>query len=102
MDKIIIAKMGIEGGGCTIYGQQVDGGWSFWRAGTSMDFDENDNEVWRQWESEPVANLLDALPKKWWCMYTSRVHADFEQQLRQAFDQYRDQPDWDEHRFNPW
>jgi hypothetical protein len=28
MDKIIIAKMGIEGGGCTVYGQQVDSVWS--------------------------------------------------------------------------
>ena len=99
MSHIIIAKMGIEGGGCTIYGQQVDGVWSFWQGRTSMALDENDDEVWRQWQSEPVANLLDALPKTWWRMSIYRVYPDFKQQLREAFDQHRDHPDWDEHRF---
>ena len=49
MSHTIIAKMGIAGGGCTIYGQQVDGGWSFWHVESAMDFDENLDEVWRQW-----------------------------------------------------
>ena len=101
MEKVVIAEMGLEGCGCTIYGQQVDGMWSFWRAGTSMMLDENDDEVWRSWESEPVANLLDALPDIWWLMHTYEVHPDFEAQLRQAFNLYRDHPDWEERRFNP-
>lgn len=98
MSHIIIAKMGIEGGHCTIYGQQVDGVWSFWHVGSTMDFDD---EVGRQWQSEPVANLLDALPQIWWIMHIYHVHPDFEQQLREAFDQHRDHPHWEERRFRP-
>ena len=75
MSHTIIAKMGIAGGGCTIYGQQVGGGWSFWQGRTSMALDENLDEVWRQWTSEPIANLLDALPKTWWRMSMRTNHS---------------------------
>ena len=47
MDKVAIVEMGVEGGGITIYGSQSDGVWSFWTEGSSMDLDDNDEEVWR-------------------------------------------------------
>jgi hypothetical protein len=45
MDKVLIAEMGVEGDGITIYGSQSDGVWSLWTESTSMDLDENDDEV---------------------------------------------------------
>jgi hypothetical protein len=42
MDNVVIVKMGVEGGGVTIYGRQTDGIWSLWNEGVSMYFDEND------------------------------------------------------------
>ena len=47
MDKVLIADIGVEGGGTMIYGRQLQGVWSFWTEGTSMDLDENDDEVLR-------------------------------------------------------
>lgn len=101
MDKIIIAKMGIEERINIIYSQRVNDVWSFWREEVAIDLDENDNKSWLHSESPHVIDLLDALPKIWWRMIIYHVHSDFEQQLRQAFAQYNDHPDWDEHRFNP-
>ncbi len=77
MDKVVIARMGVEGGGVTIYGRQVDGAWSFWQEGSSMDLDENDDEVWRVWSSDPVSALSAALSDKWWQMYPKEVHPEF-------------------------
>ena len=45
MDKVVVADIGMEGGGITIYGIRSDGAWSFWTEGTSIDLDENDHEV---------------------------------------------------------
>ena len=96
MDKIIIAEMGVEGGGCTVYGRQTDGVWSFWQAGSSMDLDENDDEIWRQWSSEPVPELFVALRDYWWMMHIYNVHPEFVSQLRQAHAQYRGKQGWRE------
>lgn len=96
-----IARMGAEGGGATIYGLHADGGWTFWHEKTSIAFDANDDEVTKRWASDPTPNLLDALPRRWWRLFTSYVHPDFVAQLRQAFEQHRDEPGWDESRFNP-
>jgi hypothetical protein len=43
MDKRLIVKMGIEGGGVTIYGSQSNDVWSFWTEGSSMYLDDNDD-----------------------------------------------------------
>ena len=67
MEKIIAADLGLEGGGCTIYARQTDGVWWFWQEGSSMALDENDDEVWRSWSTEPVTDLIAALPSGiWW------------------------------------
>ena len=46
MDKAVIAEIGFEGGGVTIYGSQSEGIWTFWTEGSSMGMDDNDDEVW--------------------------------------------------------
>ena len=100
MDEILIAEMGLDGGGCTVYGQCVAGTWSFWQEGVSMYFDENDDEAWKPWSTEPVAQLTDALPKSWWLMYVLYVHPDFVEQLRTAFYTHRRKRNWQEQRFS--
>ena len=102
MEPTIIATFGAEGGSCTVYGQQVDGAWSFWQAGSSMDFDENDDDSWEPWASEPVPNLLDALPEWWWCMLVLFVHPDFEAQLHTAFMAHRRQRGWHADHFHEY
>lgn len=100
MEKIIAADLGLEGGGCTIYARQTDGVWWFWQEGSSMDFDENDDEVWRSWSSEPVTDLIAAFPADiWWMMSIDTVHPQFAQQLRQAYDVHRDKPGWRDCQF---
>jgi hypothetical protein len=71
-DKLLIAKVGVEGGGHSVYGKRCNGGWSFWTEGTSMDLDENDDEVWRSWSSDRVADLDLVLPRKWPLFYPWR------------------------------
>ena len=82
MDKIIIARMGVEGGGATIFGARADGVWLFWQKGSSINFDDNDDEVWRSWSSDPVSELSAALPDRWWQMCPIKVHPEFVAQLR--------------------
>lgn len=56
----------LEGGGLDLYAAWRGEGWRYFARGTTMDFDENDDEVWRQWETdseeriEPL--LLDLMP----------------------------------------
>ena len=45
-DKVLVAEIAVEGGGQSVFGKRCEGGWSFWTEGTSMDLDENDDEVW--------------------------------------------------------
>jgi hypothetical protein len=100
MEPINIAQFGAEGGGCTVYGSQHDDVWSFWYAGSSMHLDEHDEDVWLPWSSEPVPNLLDALPQSWWRMLLLFVHPDFEAQLHDAFMTHRHKPGWRAERFH--
>lgn len=100
MDTVIIAKMSIEGGGCTVHGQCVDDTWSFWHTGRAMYLDEHADEAWRQWTSDPVARLSDALPSSWWRMYVRYVHPDFVEQLRTAFYTHQHERGWQERRFD--
>jgi hypothetical protein len=78
--------MGVEGGGVTIYGQRVDGAWLFWQEGSSMDFSEDFDEVWRGWSSDPVPDLLAVLPARWWQMYPMEVNPEFAAQLRREYE----------------
>ena len=77
MDKMLVAEIGLEGGGTTIYGRQDEGVWSFWEEGSSWGLDENDEEVVWSWSSEPVANLGPLVPPDWPMYYALTIHPDF-------------------------
>lgn len=89
MVRIIIVDVGVEGGGATVYGRETDGVWSFWNEGSWMYMDENDDDRWRQSASEPVAELLAALPDDWSAMYPLRVHPDFVSRIRAEYERCR-------------
>jgi hypothetical protein len=65
VDKVLVARLAVEGGCTTIYGIETDGVWSFWDEGTSIDLDENEDEVWRPWSSEALPDLGLILPRDW-------------------------------------
>jgi hypothetical protein len=77
VEHVIIAKMGVEGGGVMIYGRRTDGTWLFWQEGSSMHLDENDDEDWRSWESELSNDLSTVVPENWPLMYPVQVHPEF-------------------------
>jgi hypothetical protein len=88
-DKVLVAEMGVEGGGLSVYGKRSDAGWSFWREGTSMDMDENDDEVWRSWSSDPVTDLDLVLPKELPMFYPLAIHPEFLASFREAYEKAR-------------
>ncbi len=89
MDKVVVADIGMEGGGITIFGIRSDGAWSFWTEGTSIDLDENDREVWRSWSSERVSSLDLVLPKDWPVFYPIKIHPDVEGWFRTNYEAAR-------------
>jgi hypothetical protein len=96
MDKVVVAKLAVEGGGVTVYGIEQPGGWVFWQEGISMHLDENDDEDWRPWRSEPVSDLSKALPDIWLLMYPLLIHRTFLPWFRQHYERGREQLSVDE------
>ena len=86
MDKILVADIGLEGGGTTIYGRQQDGIWSFWQEGSSMGLDDDDNEFCSSWKSQPVQDLSLALPHDWPMFYPSKINTEFLDWFRNNYD----------------
>jgi len=107
-DKVLVAKMGVEGGGLSIYGKRSDGAWSFWKEGTSMYLDENDDDVWRSWSSDPVADLDLVLPKELPMFYPQAIHPEFLAWFRDAYEKARSRlsPEMrvyqEDHRHGQW
>jgi hypothetical protein len=99
MDKALIAEMGIEGGGVTIYGGHSEGVWMFWTEGSSIDLDENDAEVWRTWKSEPVSSLDLVLPSEWPIFSPIEIHPDFLCWFREAYEKKRSELSVDKRRY---
>jgi hypothetical protein len=87
MDKVLIASIGVEGGGAEIYGTQSDAVWSFWSEGSSIDLDENDDEVWRSWSLEPVGSLHLVVPNDWPLFHPVEIHSDFLEWFRENYDE---------------
>jgi len=108
MDKVLIANIGVEGGGITIFGKKSESVWSFWTEGTSIDLDENDDEVWRSWSSEPVSSLDLVLPNHWPLFYPVEIHPEFVGWFRDTYEMARETlPDdmrryQDKHRHGHW
>jgi len=88
-DKVLVAKIGVGGGGQSVHGERCNGGWSFWTEGTSMDLDENDDEVWRSCSSDPVAELDLVLPREWPLFYPLAIHPEFLAWFREAYEKAR-------------
>jgi len=108
MDKALIADIGVERGGVTIFGKKSESIWLFWTEGTSMDLDENEDEVWRSWSSESVSSLDLALPSDWPLFHPVQIRPDFLDWFRAAYEKARGAlPDdvrryQDEHRHGRW
>jgi hypothetical protein len=79
----LVIRLGIEGGGNDIFRTpRPSGGWQFHVEGSSMDMDENDDEVWRYYASEPFSTIEEALRSisengAWVCYYPCEIHADY-------------------------
>jgi hypothetical protein len=82
-EKEVVLELGVEGGGATIFRTPLgSGGWQFYVEGSSMYLDENDNEDWRSWRSEPVLNIEEALRSvandcSWIFFYPVTVHPEY-------------------------
>jgi hypothetical protein len=82
-DKESVLHVGVEGGGATVFRTPLDsGGWTFYVGGSSMDMDENDDEVWRSWEPEPYLRIEDAVKSisndgGWLFFYPISIHPDY-------------------------
>jgi hypothetical protein len=77
---------GVEGGGVEICGTQSDGIWTFWTKGTSIDLDENDDEVWRSWSSKPGSSLDLVMPKGWPLFHPIDIHCEFLEWFSENYD----------------
>nr|WP_309695090.1 hypothetical protein [Armatimonas sp.] len=86
MDKVTIAELAVEGGGCTLFGQEIEGRWFFWEEGSSFGFDENDDEEIRSWESERKESFEELVPKDWPYFHPTSIHPDFVSWFSERFD----------------
>jgi hypothetical protein len=87
VDKVLVAAMGLGGGSFGVYGRQKDGIWSFWREGCSMaDLDEDGNDIWTSWVSEPVPELSLAVPSGWPLYYPQEIDHAFLNWFRNNYD----------------
>ena len=90
MDKTLILSLGCEGAGAYIYGFHKNDTWTFWRDSTCMDFDENNEEIWRSYKTEAVPDSLSELPMNWWMFYpTDPPHLDFVEKLCEEYENCR-------------
>jgi hypothetical protein len=86
---MVVAKLGVEGGGVTILGICADGGWSFWQEGSSIALDANDEEEWQSWASQQSRDLSAVVPGDWPLMYPEEVHPEFVGWFRESYDAAR-------------
>jgi len=77
MKKVKVVSLGVEGGGATIYGWQVDGAWWFQQEGSSICLDENNDEAWGSWGEPAVTELGRVLPDNWLLMIPYGIHPEF-------------------------
>jgi hypothetical protein len=107
-DKILVASLGVEGGGLTVYGKRAVRGWTFWATGSSMELGENDDEMWTSWSSEPVLSLDLVLPEDWPRFHPLTIHPAFLPWFRGAYEKARASlsPDMsrsqEKHRHRDW
>lgn len=114
MDKELVLDVGTEGGGASVFRTPLGtGDWQFHVEGTSMGMDENDDEVWRSWQSEPFHTLEQATCSisangGWLFFYPTSIHADYrtavwnlvQETVRTLPDESRSR--WDEQMRDRW
>ena len=89
MDRVIVADLGVEGGGATIFGHIIGDRWVFRQGGSSIALDADDNEGWRTWESDSAADLSAVVPTNWPLMYPIKVHPEFVDWFRDHYEAAR-------------
>jgi hypothetical protein len=58
----LVLELGLEGGGLSVYRTPAgSGGSQFHVVGSTIDLDDNDDEAWRSWGTEPFPSLSEAL-----------------------------------------
>ncbi|MGZ4997473.1 MAG: hypothetical protein ACXV8J_06540 [Methylobacter sp.] len=72
--KILIVKIGGEGGGASVYARQLGDALVFWHEGCSWDVD---NDFWSDYHSQPVTDLENALPSWWMNAHPAEIHPLF-------------------------
>jgi hypothetical protein len=85
---IFIAEIGGEGGGARVYARQLGGTLVFWHESSQLDINEDDDEVWLQFRSEPVSDLADALPLWWANAYPLEINPLFTSWFRERYEQH--------------
>ena len=73
----MIIFVAYEGGGARVFGREVNGVWSYWQEGGSMQDEDDEGKDWKYWTDDPVANLADALPGSWVMMSPVEIHPSF-------------------------
>lgn len=86
-EPIKVVRLGAEGGGAEIMATVKKGVWSFWQEGSFMDFDKDDNEIWRKFKTDPVGSIGEVIEDEWWFYYPRDPHPAFVPSLR---DWYQD------------
>ena len=86
MARELIIRLGAEGGSVTIYGIQTDGIWSFQSESSSIDIDDDDNEVWLHRSSDPTDNFEELLPGYWPILFPLEIHPDFVSRFRAIYE----------------
>jgi hypothetical protein len=84
--KVLIAKIGGEGGGASVYARQLGDVLVFWHEGCSWDVDD---DVWLDFHSEPVPDLADALPSWWMNAHPTEIHPLFIPWFREHYQSFQ-------------
>ena len=64
-----------------------------------MYLDDNDDEAWQSWTSEPVNSLDLVLPKDWPIFFPTSIHPEFVGWFRTNFDAVRASLPEDQRRY---
>ncbi|MEX2310506.1 MAG: hypothetical protein WD738_23265 [Pirellulales bacterium] len=87
--KELVLDLGTEGGGATIFRTRSDAGdWQFHIEGNALELDENEDEVWRSWSTEPVPNIEVALravaeDDSWVFFFPIEIHPEYRTIVRE-------------------
>ena len=79
----LVLELGLEGDGLSVYRTPTGScDWQFRVAGSTIDLDENDDEAWRSWGTEPFPSLSETLRSvakygSWVLFFPITIHPEF-------------------------